>query len=159
MKWISEHKPLDEYYLIDDLIDLYLEVQSRVLFGSYYKEEIKYYQHCYDCLSRAFGFDLSYALVSLDVQDRELIKITINNILQIETPTLGRESPSIMLFHRKEMSEIISMTRELIELYREFIAQILNKRFDIKEKVSKEELLKAGYDKTLIPDYWNFFDS
>jgi len=56
MKWSWLDGTLEDEYVLDDLVDLYLDIKSieqNTRFRN--QEEIVFYKHCYSCLSNSFS--------------------------------------------------------------------------------------------------------
>lgn len=144
---------LDEEYSIDDLIDMHLQVKALVKDSKSDKSTLYYYQHCFQTLTIAFDFDTTKAIMTLNKIDSSLLEMCERKALQIRTPISGYQMATTFYSdHGEDLKEIKINTRKLIQTYRNFIAFILTKNFRIKEKVTRYEMLKAGYDARLLPE-------
>lgn len=147
---------LDDEYVVDDYIDMYLQVKSLSSKNeTFYKQQeyLAYYQHCLKCLEMSFGFDINDLIKNLSSDNQLMIDFYVNKALSISTPTSGWQMYSIFFSqHRENLREIGIKTNKILYLYRKIIEEIIKQENTIlKVQISRNEILSVGYNNQLIP--------
>lgn len=141
-------KPEDTFD-VNKIIDTYILSQIHLdSYGYYDKAYYDYFMHCLECIGKAFDFDMMEALDKLPEKEVSLINFYANKSRQITVPLM--RGSRYRYTYEQNITSIDDGTSDLLKLYKSIIKLILLSEFKIKDCVTRQEVLDAGYNEALI---------